>query len=485
MSDLTFDVAIIGAGFTGTALAVHLLRVMPRGSRILMLGSPKATARGLAYGTDNPDHLLNVRAGRMSLLADDMLHFTRWLVESGHGRGRAPSEIAEAYVPRRLYGRYLRETLRSAVAKAIDGVRLALVEDPVTDLQRSGPGFTLRTATEERHVARSVALCLGNQQAALPLPAAAITGMAGDHVIADPWSDYRVQLIAADARVLLIGAGLTMVDQVLTLLGRGHAGPLVAASRHGLLPRAHRPGRSEPRAIDLPPGKLSLRSLFKAVVDAARAEDAAGRDWRTIVDGLRPVTQQLWQRLDVADRSRFFRHVASLWSIHRHRMAPSIAARIADLRASGRLSLWPAQVRAIRKSGRGVTVALQGRRNRTVTLQPFDWVINCAGVRAATADPLVARLVNQGLARPDALGRGLDVVESAHVVGRSGAPTSGLFALGPLTAGTLLEITAVPDIREQCAVVAGEIARQVAEANAVAEIHSGRAGESSAHRRRR
>ena len=48
----TYDVAVIGAGFTGSALAVQLAEAMPAGSKILLLGAPKATAKGVAYGTD-------------------------------------------------------------------------------------------------------------------------------------------------------------------------------------------------------------------------------------------------------------------------------------------------------------------------------------------------------------------------------------------------------------------------------------------------
>ena len=64
---------------TGTALAIQLARRLPPQSRVLLVGTPKATGRGLAYGTDNPEHVLNVRAERMSLFPDDPGHFVRWL----------------------------------------------------------------------------------------------------------------------------------------------------------------------------------------------------------------------------------------------------------------------------------------------------------------------------------------------------------------------------------------------------------------------
>ena len=117
MTAPVYDVLILGAGFTGTALAIQLARGLPAGSRVLLLGTPKATGRGLAYGTDNPDHLLNVRAERMSLFPDDPDHFVRWLEARQPGKP-AQRGAAESYAPRHLYGRYVRDCLHQAIAEA-------------------------------------------------------------------------------------------------------------------------------------------------------------------------------------------------------------------------------------------------------------------------------------------------------------------------------------------------------------------------------
>jgi uncharacterized NAD(P)/FAD-binding protein YdhS len=60
-------IAIIGAGFSGTATAVHLLRRARARMRIVLIDDQPETAAGLAYAPGQQDCLLNVPAGQMSL----------------------------------------------------------------------------------------------------------------------------------------------------------------------------------------------------------------------------------------------------------------------------------------------------------------------------------------------------------------------------------------------------------------------------------
>jgi len=109
------DVAIIGGGFSGTILAVQLLRRAPS-LRIGVVDKSSIPGRGLAYSTQYNCHLLNVPAGNMSALDDDPGHFLRW-ARSNCG----PAVHPESFVPRMAYGRYigslLEETRCSRVAR--------------------------------------------------------------------------------------------------------------------------------------------------------------------------------------------------------------------------------------------------------------------------------------------------------------------------------------------------------------------------------
>ena len=92
-------------------------------------------------------------------------------------------------------------------------------------------------------------------------------------------------------------------------------------------------------------------------------------------------------------------------------------------------------------------------------------MINCAGPNADPArspDPLLSSLARQGLVRPDACRLGLDVDLDVRLIDGSGAPNPALFAVGPITRGSLWEITSVPDIRVQAASCGRLIARELA-----------------------
>jgi uncharacterized NAD(P)/FAD-binding protein YdhS len=63
-----YDIAIVGAGASGTLLAIQLLRQAASGVRVALLDRAGAFGRGRAFATQDPEHLLDERADRMSAL---------------------------------------------------------------------------------------------------------------------------------------------------------------------------------------------------------------------------------------------------------------------------------------------------------------------------------------------------------------------------------------------------------------------------------
>lgn len=413
-------VAIVGAGYSGTIAAVEIARAAP-GSAITLIERSGRFAQGAAYGTTSPGHLLNVRARNMSALAGEPGHFAAWAAGEGHG--------PDDYVPRRDYRRYL--------ARLLDG---AAGVTRVTGEAVAVEGGAVRLACGELVACDAAVIAGGNYPSRLP---AAL----GPHAIHDPWSpEGAATLAAAAARggdLLLVGTGLTMVDMAVSLEEAGFSGRILAASRRGLVPRPHLSPAATPLEWE-PPARLG------ALVRAVRAR----APWRASVDGLRPHSIALWKGLTEAERRRFLRHLRPWWDVHRHRIAPRVAARIAAMRASGRLEV--AAARIARVDGDWVTLA---RRGGGELRRRFDALVNCTGPEgdiARIGDPLIVNLLASGRARPDGLGLGLDVDPGSRVIGGGASPA--LYALGPLTKGAFWEIVAVPDIRGQAAGVARAIA---------------------------
>jgi uncharacterized NAD(P)/FAD-binding protein YdhS len=460
MPENAFDVAIVGAGLTGSLLAIQLLRQMPAGSSVALIGKAGETGMGLAYGTRNPVHLLNVRAGRMSLDAEDEGDFASWLA-AAHPELEGPQGFTETYAPRGTYGEYVRIRLAEAVAEMRGRIYLAMFTGEVMGLERDGEEYVLELATGDTIGARQVCLCLGNAPSRLPLAADKVDAAVRPRIVEDPWRDRRMAQIGPEARLLFVGTGLTMIDQVLARRRAGHRGPMLALSRRGLLPAAHRQTSSAPATWEPPANNGRLSVLFRAIREAARAAEDGGGDWRAVIDGLRPATQRLWQRLTPASRRRFLRHAEAYWSAHRHRMAPAVAEQIAALQTSGDLTVLAGRVDRIGRAGKALGVVVQPRGRGYAEAIAADWVINCTGpgrLAAPAASALVADLLAHGLARGDPLGLGLDVSRDGELIGRGRRHMPGLYALGSAGRGRFLEITAAREIRDQAVAVAARIA---------------------------
>ena len=77
---------------------------------------------------------------------------------------------------------------------------------------------------------------------------------------------------------------------------------LHVASRHGMLPLPHASAPFAPAVPpELPAGPLTLAEARRFVFVHVRANG----DWRSAIDGLRPVTDQLWAQLDGSARRGF------------------------------------------------------------------------------------------------------------------------------------------------------------------------------------
>ncbi len=440
-------IAIVGAGFSGTAVAINLLQQPSSEPVRVLLLDPAAAGRGLAYADRDYPYLLNVPAGRMSVDADEPLEFLKF------ARTRFPTATAEDFLPRSLYGEYLQARLRAAENQAAPGVQLERICGIASSLQcrNNGQSYDLQLLDGRSVAADDVVLALGNPlSAALP----GIEHLPASSYVADPWSaPVRFQ---AGERVLVVGTGLTMADVVIAGANSARGDLRVyAISRHGLLPPsqaalAHIHIQMEPRRL-LEAASFSIRTLFRAVRELANEMVRSGGDWREVINHVRHLAPQLWQRMPLRERQRFLRHVRPYWDIHRHRLPHQTLAEIEKLRCERKLSIDAGRILSLERADQRVRVTWRPRGTRARATLLVDRVVNCTGPNydpRRSVDPLMASLLGQGLAVPDALGLGLRTAAFGALLNAQGRRTRGLYYVGPMLRPDHWESTAVPELRE-------------------------------------
>jgi uncharacterized NAD(P)/FAD-binding protein YdhS len=457
-------IAVVGAGFSGTLLALHLLRQCSPNIRILLAERNEQFGRGAAYATGNSSHLLNVPASRMSAFQSRPDDFLDWLrrLPAEEREGVEPSPTT--FVPRSIFGRYIQDLLTSEMKSAVHCGRLDLMRGDITDIDARSGGLTLSCGDGKALPVDRVVLAIGNFPPSPP-PVADPSFYDTAAYRPDPWASDLLDGLDVHAPVLLIGTGLTMIDTVVSLLDRGHEGPIIALSRRGLLPHNHLKG---PARTGLPENE-HLPTRVNALARFLRARsleaDAAGGCWQAVIDELRPLTTDIWQTMSLGDRTRFLRHMRPWWDTHRHRISGPVAARIAQARERGQLSILAGRIRGYATGEDGlVEVSYLPRFKDTLATVRAVRIINCSGPESdfgRIRDPLVRRLLDKGLVRPDPLSLGLDVTQNCALLDRDGSISRRLFAVGPVTKGTFWEMTAVPDIRQQAEFLAGQLAALV------------------------
>ena len=452
------SIAVIGAGFSGTILAAHLLRRSQGSLRIYLINRSGRLARGVAYGTRNSRHVLNVPAGRMSAFAEDENDFLRF------AQDRDPNIAGGSFVPRHLYGDYLEHVLLSAQSKSARGTVLAHVADEVLSIDDAPDNRALVTLAHHTPLmVDRVVIAAGNYPPASPWPPDE-RFPADPRFVVDPWKPLALDGIAGDRPIAIIGTGLTMVDIAIDLAARGHTGGMIAISRRGLLPQPHRHGTTPPAFDHLPPDIMATEPTAAGYLKSVRRHvhrlEREDIDWREVVASLRPVTPDLWRALPLPEKTRFLRHLRPYWEVHRHRMAPELWNSLEALLTSGALEVVPARLTSVVAADDALCLTIRRRERPSPETLRVAALVNCTGPEADVRklrDPLLSDLLRRGIASADPSGLGLRVDGDYRLIGKGQLVSSILSLTGPLLKGEFWEATAVPELR----VHAGRLAERL------------------------
>jgi len=438
-------VAIIGAGLSGRLLALNLLQRASSAVASLMIDRGDPEWMGPAYSDPADYLLLNVPAGRMGALADDPEHFLRWAQRKGVPAGQWD------FLPRGLYRDYVLDLLNAARCERPSGPTLRHLCGDVTDLEAGRSGVTIRVEGGDPIVADKAVLALGNFPPRHP-SIETRASLESRRYVRNPWSPGVVRSLASSDTVVVIGTGQTTVDLLLALEKGAYKGRIVAISRRGVLPLAHRGFESYPSFFGEIEGSRRILDIFRTVRAHLRRAESMGVDSRSVIDSMRPDTQALWLGLAAEEKRRFLRHLFRFWEIIRARIPPESEAIIRRMRESGQLEVVAGRIRDLVETEVALEVHYTARGTWSDAVERANVVINCIGPETDYTridDALVANLMHRGLIRPGPADLGIDAFPDGAIIGRDGAPSDVLYTLGSPMKGVLWEVLGVPDIRAQ------------------------------------
>ena len=448
-------IVIVGGGFTGTALAIHLARQGEAGLQVTVIEPRPELARGVAYGTQDPAHRINVPASRMQLSAAEEGEFDRWYRASQAfpADPDAQWQDGKVYPQRGQFGAYIAEQFANAAGHS--AVKLRHVRDRAVALRHG----SVVTASGEVYQADEVVLAISHPPPAVPKP---IARALGQHpaLIANPWRADALAAVKPQESVAIIGTGLTMSDVVASLYRQGHRGKVLAFSRRGQLPRPNLSGDFPLWPLDYQrPQVDTARGWLRRVRQEVALAAASDLPWQLVLDDIRGNGQHIWQRLSLKEQKRFLRHLRPWWDVHRYRIAPQVSAVLAQSQADGRLQVLAARLQQVNAEGEQVQLTLQPRGAAAQSLLVDKIIVTTGPAHGALleSDALLQQLAAEGLIQADPLALGILVNGRSQTVNLDGEANLHLLVVGPAARGRFGELMGLPQVAEHAESLAQQL----------------------------
>jgi uncharacterized NAD(P)/FAD-binding protein YdhS len=456
------QVVIVGGGYSGSCLAVQLVRQSRQPIAVTIVESRPQVGPGLAYSTTDPDHRLNAPSFSHTIHPADAWHFTRWCRDQ-HVLDSDPGAIqpdGTTFVQRHQFGRYLSAMVRHHASWPATGSSITHCHDKAVHAERREGTWHIQLAGGQSLDGNLLLLATGNPELRLSTTLAAFK----QHLpglIENPLAHGAMDTVEPTDRVLILGTGLTALDVLSTLIRRRHSRPIDVFSRHGLRPAPQGPIpdalaqalRSTPleempasllldrvlapapeflRTAALPTSNSRLSHWLVALRHRLANGQTQGESWHTGFDELRDAVWQLWPTLPLEEKRRFVRHLKPWYDVHRYRSPPPNEQLIRSAERSGRVRFLRGTVLA---GGRLVSHA---RPDAAVTMD-YDRVINCAGLDPTSglrSNPVLMSLHTQGYLRPHPCGLGIETDLVCRAIDQRGQLLDHLRLVGPPTLGT-------------------------------------------------
>ena len=448
------QIVIIGGGFTGTALAIHLARAGQAGLRVTVIEPRPQLAQGVAYGTADPAHRINVPAARMQLAGDEEGAFDRDYRASPAFTAdpEALWDDGSVYPQRGEFGRWV--NAQFVHQQQHSPVQLSHLRDSAVAFKEG----VVTTASGQQIRADQVVLAISHPPPELPTLLKPLQDHPG--LIANPWQRDALAQIAPDDRVAIIGSGLTMSDVVASLHSQQHRGAITVFSRRGQLPRANLSGSDATCTLDYSqPQPASARGWLHRMRQEVKQAAAKNLPWQLVLDDIRRNGQRIWQSLPLHEQQRFLQHLRPWWDVHRYRIAPQVSQILSQQQASGQLTLLAARLVAADAVGNRLRLTLRPRGAQPEALEVDRVIVTTGPAHNAllNSNALLRQLHGDGVIQPDPLALGIHVNVLSQTLNAQGDVNPHLYVAGPAARGRFGELMGLPQVAEHAEFVARQL----------------------------
>ncbi len=443
------NIIIIGAGLSGTLLAMNLLKQNSgENIHIWLIDRNSSNDLGPAYST-NEDYLLNVPAEIMGAFSDKPDHFLAWAIKKNISASKGD------YLPRKLYREYIREMLQQALESKSSNISFERIQHEVVNLKIVGGRPVVFMEDGSEITADKVVLALGNS---LPLNPDLNnrTYIDDRRYIRNPWQKNILSILSPDDTVFFIGTGQTTVDIASGLYRNKHRGKMISISRRGFFPLVQKKVDPYPSFYDELKDLKDIPSVFRVVRKHLKIAEEKGFDPRAVTDSLRPHTKNIWMNLLPEEKRRFLRHVFRFWEIIRSRIPPAINDIINEMRSTGKLEVLSGRITDIVPSEKEMKIIYRERGSNEEKTVSADFVINCIGPcqdYERIDHPLIKSMINGRLIKCDPAHVGIEALPEGPVITDDGTPSDIIFTIGLPLKGVVWESLAAPEIRVEADVL--------------------------------
>lgn len=473
------NIVIVGGGATCISFIYSFIKNKKHLSTktITIVEKSEVFGPGNAYMDDLASNILNTKAEFITVIDDKPGDFYQWLtLNKDKWSQKFPSlEVSKhSYAPRALFGLYMRDTFDSVCEIASDaGITINKLNNEVINVQEQKNGsMQVYLKSGEILGADKVILACGTQnrsQRGLPKTQA---------IINNPYPTAKLKHeINSNDDVAIIGARLSAIDTVITLIESGHKGKITIFSRSGYFPYVRgSQGRyknqflnkeyieknfdlltledlvalykleefnyykSDPEhklePLPIMSGRVDDLSSF---IDSEIKKSIYPRAWQAILYDTNSCIEFIWSKLTEKDKKRFFNDF--------YAEAVSLRVSIPKENAEKILSYLETKQLSFEIGNQEITPLIDSVNVHTTMFNGnFDKVIYAVGsprkVNEMDSD-LLNNMILNGVVKEHPYG-GLVVEDSSYgVINRHGDVSTSVYAVGEITSGQFIFTSAM------------------------------------------